>query len=316
VTVVLPRGFRVGHWTDREGWTGCTVLLPPPGSAAAGEVRGGGPATRETDLLGPAAAAGGVDAILLTGGSAFGLAAADGAVRYLEEQGVGFRTRAAVVPLVPAAAVYDLALGDPSARPGPEAGYAACAAASITPDRGSVGAGTGCTAGKALGPAGWTKAGLGLASRTLADGVTVATLAVVNAFGEVLGEDGSILAGAWRGGAFTRTVDLLAEGTGGRQSWAESTTLVCVVTDARLSKLEAWAAARAASGGVARAIDPAATAVDGDAAFCVASGEVAADPLAVSAVAASVTAQAIRDAVREATGAPGCPSAAERALAG
>jgi L-aminopeptidase/D-esterase-like protein len=308
----LPAGFRVGHWTDHDGWTGCTVALAPEGCVGAGEVRGGGPGTRETDLLTPASAASGPNAILLTGGSAFGLAAADGVVRWLAERGLGFRTPTAAIPLVPAAVVYDLALGDADARPGPEAGYAACEAAGEEVARGSVGVGTGCTVGKILGPAGWTKGGVGAASLELAGGASVAAVAAVNAFGEVVGEDGGVLAGAWRDGAYRRTVELLRAGAAPLRPWREATTLVCVVTDARLTKTQAWLAARAASAGVARAVDPSATAVDGDVAYCLASGAVEADPLTVSAVAAEVTAAAIRDAVRAATGAPGCPAASER----
>jgi L-aminopeptidase/D-esterase-like protein len=312
VSLFLPEGILVGNWTDRAGWTGCTVILVPEGSTAACEVRGGGPGTRESDLLTPAASAPGANAVLLTGGSAYGLAAADGVVQYLAERGVGFQTRAGIVPLVAGAVVFDLALGDPTARPGPAAGYAACEAAAREVERGSVGAGTGCTVGKLLGPDGWTKGGLGFAGRTLAGGGKVAALAAVNAFGEVVAEDGSILAGVWRDGAYRRTVDLLARGESPLRPWRESTTLVCVLTDAELTKTQAWLAARAASAGVARAVDPAATAVDGDVVYCIATGRKVVDALTVAAVGADVTASAIRDAVRQATGAPECPSAKER----
>jgi L-aminopeptidase/D-esterase-like protein len=308
----LPEGVRAGHWTDRQGWTGCTVILPPEGSVAACDVRGGGSGTRESDLLSPAAAAAGVHALLLTGGSAYGLAAADGVVRWLAERDVGLRTRAAVVPLVAAAVVVDLALGDPGARPDASNGYAACDAAGQELERGSVGAGTGCTVGKLLGPESWTKGGLGAARAELSTGATVAALAVVNAFGEVLDEAGSVLAGVWLDGSYRRTVDLLREGHSPLLPWRESTTLACVVTDAALTKTEAWLVSRAVSAGVARAVNPSATAVDGDIAYCVATGRVPADPLTVSAVAADVTAVAVRDAVRTAQSAPGCPAAADR----
>src|SRR5439155_16742988 len=138
----LPEGVRVGHATDREGWTGCTVILPPPGTIAAGEVRGGGPGTRESDLLSPATTAPGVQAILFTGGSAWGLAAADGVMEHLADAGAGHATPAGPVPLVPAAVVFDLPLGDPAARPGAKDGRAACRAAGTEVEEGSVGAGT------------------------------------------------------------------------------------------------------------------------------------------------------------------------------
>ena len=313
MSLFLPQGVLVGNWTDRPGWTGCTVILAPEGSTAACEVRGGGPGTRESDLLSPAGSAPGANAILLAGGSAYGLAAADGVVRYLAEHGIGFRTRAGIVPLVAGAVVFDLALGDAEARPGPEEGYAACVAAERAVARGSVGAGTGCTIGKLLGPEAWTKGGLGFAGRTLAGGAKVSAIAAVNSFGDVLAEDGSVLAGVWRDGAYRRTVDLLAKGESPLRPWRESTTLVCVLTDAELTKTQAWLVARAASAGVARAVDPAATAVDGDAAYCIATGSKPADALTVAAVAAEVTAAAIRDGIRQATGARTCPAASERA---
>ena len=309
----LPPGFTVGHWTDELGATGCTVVLPPEGAIAAGEVRGGGPGTRESDLLSPAASAPGVQAVMFAGGSAYGLAAADGVVRWLEERGRGYATPAGIVPLVAGAIVYDLMLGDAHARPGPEAGRAACEAAGRSPDRGSVGAGTGCTVGKFLGPQGWTKGGVGLAADGIGSAV-VCALAVVNPVGEVLAEDESVLAGVWRDGAYRRTIDLVKEGMLPPAATArDSTTLVCIMTDARLTKTEAWLVARTASAGVGRAVRPVATAWDGDLVHCVASGSAEADPFAISALAAEVAAAAIRDGVRSAHGTAACPSAAERA---
>jgi L-aminopeptidase/D-esterase-like protein len=309
--VELPRGVEVGHWTDRTGWTGCTVVLAPPGTVAAGEVRGGGPGTREFELLSPAAHQPGVQAVLFTGGSAFGLAAAHGVVDHLAERGVGYPTWAAVVPLVSAAVVYDLGLGDSGARPDADAGRSACQAASPRFERGSVGAGTGCTVGKLLGPAGWTKGGLGYASTRVGPAL-VGALAVVNAVGEVLSESGEVLAGSWRDGRYVRATDVLREGTWAPPQAGTATTLVCVLTDASLSKTDAWLVARAASAGVARAVDPCATAYDGDVAICLATGGAPGDALALSAAGAHVTAEAIRDGARRATGAPGCPAAAER----
>ena len=312
MSVTLPAGFSVGHWTDADGGTGCTVILAPEGTIAAGEVRGGGPGTRESDLLSPAAGARDVQAVLFSGGSAYGLAAADGVVRWLAQRGRGYRTRTGMlVPLVPAAVVFDLPLGDPEALPGPEAGAAACEAAT-TGDvaRGSVGAGTGCAVGKLLGPDGWTKGGVGVATEEIA-GVTITALAVVNAFGDVLAEDGSILAGPRRDGAFVATVDLLRAGDDLpiELTAREATTLVCVMTDARLTKTDAWLLARAASTGIGRTVDPAHTAVDGDATYVLAAGDKQADPIILAALVTHVVAAAIRDGIRQATSLAGCPAA-------
>ena len=310
-TVELPDGFRVGHHTDRERWTGCTVILPPPDTVASCEVRGGGPGTRESDLLSPAATTPGVHGLLLTGGSAFGLSAAAGVVRWLAERQIGSETPAGLVPLVPAAVVYDLYLGRPE-PPGADDAYAACDAAAPGVERGTVGAGTGCTVGKLLGPDAWTKGGVGAASRRLGDAV-IAAIAVANPFGEVVAGDGSVAAGAWRDGGYERTSDLLAEGIAGPPP-RESTTLVAVLTDAALTKTQAWLVARAASGGVSRAVQPSATAVDGDVVYVMATRRApGAEAFAVSALAADVAAAAIRDAVAQATDAPGCPSALSRA---
>lgn len=301
--MTLPAGFTVGHYTDLEGGTGCTVVFPPHAAVASGEVRGGAPGTRETDLLSPSAAVQEVHAVLMSGGSAFGLSAADGVMGWLEERGRGFELELGmVVPLVPAAVVFDLPLGDPRARPDARAGAAACQAASETVARGTVGVGTGCTVGKLRGPDGWTKGGVGLASEEIA-GARVAALAAVNALGDVLGEDGSVLAGV-RGG--TRTAELLRAGEVPPFAGREATTLVTVMTDARLTKLDAWLLARAANGGIARAVDPAHTAVDGDASFVLASGGHEIDPFILQALVPDVVGAAIRDAVRSATSLHGC----------
>ena len=307
----LPAGISIGHWTDLDGLTGCTVVLAPAGTVAAGEVRGGGPGTRESDLLSPASNAPGVQAVAFAGGSAYGLAVADGVANWLGERGIGYDTPAGIVPLVAGAIVYDLPLGDPNAHPGPDAGRAACEAAGRDVERGTVGAGTGATVGKILGPEGLTKGGIGLAADSIG-GAIVCALAVVNAVGEVVAEDGSVLAGARRDGAYVRTVDALKEGVMPPPTTRESTTLVCVMTDARLTKTHAWLVARAASAGVGRAVQPSATAWDGDVVYCLTTGAVEIEYFGISALAADVTAAAIRDAVRQATGAGGCPAASER----
>jgi L-aminopeptidase/D-esterase-like protein len=312
-------GVRVGHWTDAEAGTGCTVVIPPPGTVGAAEVRGGGPATRETELLAPLASVHAVTALLLAGGSAFGLDAASGVMRWCEEQGLGHDTGVARVPIVPAACIYDLGVTGNARRPGPDDGYAACRAAREEAHAvGSVGAGTGATVGKLKGQAGWCKGGLGAGRRRLHDGATVAALAVVNAWGDVLDESGEVLAGAFdpeRGfvGATGRVIDLPPEHP--RLAAPGSTTLVCVVTDGVLDRAQAGVVARMAHAGLARAVSPCHTSFDGDAVFCLATGTTPASPFAVGVAAAEATSAAIRDAVRRATSVRGVPTAADRSAA-
>jgi L-aminopeptidase/D-esterase-like protein len=298
-------GVQVGHWSDPQRGTGCTVIIPPAGSLGAVDVRGGGASARETELLAPLAGDREVTALLLTGGSAFGLAAADGVMRWCEEHGRGIPTGAARVPIVPAAVIYDLGITGNSRRPGPDEGYAACVAASGSPHEvGSVGAGTGATVGKWNGREGWCKGGLGAASARLPDGTTVGVLAVVNAFGDVLDEGGAVVAGVWdaaEGFLCASRQALIAPSRHPRLVAGESTTLLCVATDARLTKTEVGQVARMAQAGIARAISPVNTPLDGDAAFCIATGERAGDVFAIGVVAADLAAAAVRDGVRTAT---------------
>jgi L-aminopeptidase/D-esterase-like protein len=310
---MLPAGFAVGHSTDLERATGCTVILAPQEGAVGGvEVRGGGPGTRETDLLSPATPSRPISAVVFSGGSARGLHVAGAVARGLGARGRGLRTRLGhLVPLVPAAVVYDMALGE-DATPGDEAAEEAIDAASADPARGTVGAGTGCTVGKLLGPERATKGGVGLAGEQVG-GCTVAALAVVNAIGEVLDDDGSVLAGAYADGRYVRTVDALRAGAapfvldGG-----EATTLVCVMTDAALDRHGAWMLARAATVGCARTVDPTATEFDGDACFVLAAGDARPEPLVLQALVPHVVAAAIRDAVRQATPLAGMASVSSR----
>lgn len=312
-------GVRVGHWTDAEAGTGCTVIIPPPGTVGGVEVRGGGPATRDTDLLAPLASVQDVTALVFAGGSAFGLEAASGAARWCEERGIGHDTGVARVPIVPAACIFDLGVTGNARRPGAADGYAACQAAAPGPHAlGSVGAGTGATVGKLRGRAGWCKGGLGAGWRRLYDGTAVAALAVVNAWGDVIDEHGRVIAGAFDPregfvGAAGRVIAAPPEHP--RLAAPGSTTLVCVVTDARLSKADAGAVARMAQAGVARAVSPVHTPLDGDALFCLATGERAASTFAVGVAAAEAVAAAIRDAVRRATPVGGVPTGAQRAAA-
>jgi L-aminopeptidase/D-esterase-like protein len=309
---VLPDGFAVGHATDLERATGCTVVLAPEEGAVGGvEVRGGGPGTRETDLLSPAALSRPIQGVVFSGGSARGLAVASEVADLVVAQGRGYRTYLGhLVPLVPAAVVYDLGLGEP-AWPGPEAAREAFASATAEPARGTVGAGTGTTVGKLLGLDHATKGGVGVAAEEVG-GATIAALAVVNAIGDVLGEDGSVLAGPYRDGRYHRTMDALRAGALPPVLDGEATTLVCVMVDAALDRVGAWHVARAATTGCARAVDPTATQSDGDACFVLAAGEATPDPLVLQAVVPHVVAAAIRDAVLQATPLAGCASVASR----
>jgi len=313
----LPDGFQIGHWTDARARTGCTVVIPAPGTRGSVDVRGGGTGTREIEPLSPLANAEGPTAVLLTGGSAFGLGAADGVALWLEERGLGRPTPAGMVPLVPTAVVFDLVEGDAGTRPGPDAGYAACeSAAAAVPERGPVGAGTGAAVGKVLGHDRATRGGVGYATTALRSGEIVAAIAIANAFGDVVGEDGELL-GAPRGerGELLRTAELVAEMPQRPElphlsaRTAGNTTLACVCTDASLDKRSCAIIARMASAGIARAVNPAFTPVDGDVVFCLASGSEPPAPPGLAAswaltmlgtVAATVTAAAIRDAVRRA----------------
>lgn len=309
-------GVAVGHWTDAAAGTGCTVVIPPPGTVAGLEVRGGGPATRDVEILGPLASVQSVTALVFSGGSAFGLDTASGVSRWCEERGLGHDTGTARVPIVPTACIYDLGVSGGVRRPGAEEGHAACEAARPGPHAvGSVGAGTGATCGKMRAQHGWCKGGLGAGSRRLHDGATVAALAVVNAWGDVIGPDGAVLAGAWDPavgfvGAAERVID--SPPVHPRLAAAESTTLACIVTDARLTKVEATVVARMAHAGMARAVSPVHTPLDGDMAVCLATGARPAGVLACGVAAAAALADAIRDAVNSATSVRGVPTAAER----
>jgi len=300
-----PDGFSIGHWTDLEGKTGCTAVLAPSATRGGVDVRGGGPGTRETDVIGALAGAHEVSGVALCGGSAFGLSAADGVVRWLEERGRGYRTPAGVVPIVPAAVVYDLAEGDPRARPHGDSGYAACeAAAPGVPERGRVGGGAGAAVGKISGRERSTPAGVGYAAARGGAGETVAALAVVNAFGDVIGEDGTVLAGPRdESGAVVSTAATIAA-MEGPPDWPRleerNTTLVCVMTDASLDQAACARVARMASGGVARAVDPVFSDADGDVVFCLASGGGRPDrftQIQIGTIAATVAAAAIRDSI-------------------
>ncbi len=300
-----PPGFKIGHWSNPDALTGCTVVIPPPGTRGGICIQGGGPGTRETDSLRPLSNATQTTALLMAGGSAFGLGAADGVMRWCEEQGLGTETPAGRVPIVPTAVIYDLASGRADVRPGPDDGYAAClAAVEGLPERGAVGAGTGAMVGKLMGRERASRAGIGHAAVETGAGETVAVVAVVNAVGDVIGEDGSVLAGieAIEGEEPPRSAQLMLDLIEMPPSApSRNSTLVCVCTDAVLDKRECSVVARMAVAGMARAIEPVFTPFDGDLAFCLASGTGEAKPLAptrVGIAAATAAAAAIRDSVR------------------
>lgn len=310
-----PKGILVGHWTHREACTGCTVVLCPQGAVGGVAVAGGAPGTRETDLLRPGFLVDKVHGILLTGGSAFGLDAAGGVMRWLEEQGAGFVTLAGVVPIVVGAVIYDLSLGRADLRPDAAAGYAACQQAGPGPvAQGSVGAGTGASVGKALGLQWATKGGLGVHLEAVAGGAQVWALVVVNSFGEVVDpETGEVVAGVRReGGGYTLTLELLKMGRGLRPFPATNSTIGVVVTDAPLDKAACQRLAEMAHDGMARAVRPCHTQVDGDVIFALATGTgPAADLTVLGALGARAVERAIVRAVEEASSLGGLPSSRE-----
>ena len=291
-------GLRVGHAHDEAARTGCTVVLCADEGAVAGvDVRGAAPGTRETDLLAPENLVERVHAILLTGGSVFGLDAACGVVRWLEARGVGFDTGVARVPVVPAAVIFDLAEGDARVRPDATMGYEACERAAVrATEEGRVGAGAGATVGKALGITMASAGGIGMASTKLASDVTVGVLVVVNAFGDIVDpSSGRILAGARspRGG-WLDTQQLLESGPPTSPlSVMQNTTLAVVATDAALTKAQARKVAAMAHDGLARAIKPIHTMFDGDTIFALSAGDLQADVTTVGAVAAEAVARAV-----------------------
>lgn len=302
VSITDIPGIRVGHAQDEQALTGCSVILCEQGAVAGVDQRGGAPGTRETDLLRPLHLVERVHAVLLSGGSAFGLDAAAGVMRYLEERGIGFETGVARVPIVPAAIIFDLALGRSDVRPDAAMGYQACLNASADPPaEGCVGAGAGATVGKIKGLSWAMKTGVGIAGVRLNEQVVVAALAVVNALGDVIDPaTNQILAGA-RGedGGFADTLQVMAKlaGAPGGNPLG-NTTVGVVATNAALNKEQANYLAQMAQDGLARVIRPAHTLYDGDTIFALATGEAPMDLNLVGAFAAEVFAQAILRAVR------------------
>jgi L-aminopeptidase/D-esterase-like protein len=324
-SITLIEGIRVGHAQDEEALTGCTVVLCEAGAVGGIDQRGGAPGTRETDALHPVHLVDKVHAVMLAGGSAFGLDAAGGAMRYLEEKGVGFNVGVAKVPIVPSAILFDLGIGSAKRRPDAAMGYQACLNASrAAPAQGNAGVGMGATVGKILGMGQATKGGVGSAAIEIGAGVRVGVLVAVNAFGDVIDpQSGAILAGVRsikKGplkvgtGVYADTLTVM-KSLAGRTilEFAQrgNTVIGVVATNAKLNKEEANKMARMAMNGLARTIRPASTMLDGDTIFALATGKKKADVNLVGAYAAEMVAEAILRAVRAATGAGGIPAAGE-----
>ncbi len=318
-------GVEVGNAQNIAALTGCTVVLVRKGAVGGVDVRGSAPGTRETDLLNPINLVSKVHAVLLAGGSAFGLDAATGVMRYLEERKIGFDVGVVKVPIVPAAIIFDLGIGESNVRPDAEMGYQACLNASKkAPEEGNIGAGTGATVGKLFGNALAMKSGLGTASIKAA-GVVVGAIVAVNAMGDVIDPgNGSIVAGLRSGkvgplrvggtGPFADTVEMMKKALGRSVlglSTRSNTVIGVVATNAKMDKAGATKVAQMAHDGVARTIRPAHTMIDGDTIFALSTGSKNANLTLVGALAAEVMSQAILRAVRMAKGVGGVPGVSE-----
>lgn len=299
-------GFKVGHATNLTAATGCTVIICPPHTVGGVDVRGGAPGTRETDLLQPQNHVAEVSAVVLSGGSAFGLGSADGVIKYLEENGLGYQSGSGfLVPIVPAAILFDLGLGDSTVRPDAQMGYEATQnATSGEVVQGTVGAGTGALCGAMRGAEFATKGGLGSASIEIIDGLWVAAIVGVNAVGDILDEQGNIMAGLRdEHDNYVGMLNALRQFAHDSPPIdpSENTVIGVIATNAKLTKSQVNKVAQMAHDGIARAINPAHTMFDGDTIFALASGEVPADTTLIGAFAAEAMAQAIRNAIRHAT---------------
>jgi L-aminopeptidase/D-esterase-like protein len=313
-TLTAVPGVKVGHVTLTERPTGCTVILTEDGMIAGVDVRGAAPGTRDTELLSPENVVERVHAIVLSGGSAFGLDTATGVMRWLDEHKLGFRFGNARVPIVPAAILFDLGVGDASVRPTAECGYRAAGAATTDPVvEGSVGAGAGATVGKLRGMRNAMKGGIGSAAIRLSNGLIVAAIVASNGVGDVIDPaTGGVIAGvrADDGRTLADARRLLRGGLEERGRPGEQTTLAVVATNATLTKTQATKIAQMAHDGFARAINPVHTQVDGDTIFALASGTLPGEPnlLLIGSLAAEVTADAVVRSVRQATGLPNLPA--------
>ncbi|MGB9695360.1 MAG: P1 family peptidase [Caldisericaceae bacterium] len=293
------RGIQIGHSAHGESLTGCTVVIARNGVTAGIDVRGGAPGTHETDLLNPVNLVEKINAIYISGGSSFGLSGVSGVMKYLEEQGIGFDTGYAKVPIVPAAIIYDLDIGNPHVRPDADMGYKACLNASENNElQGNVGAGIGATVGKVRGIRFAMKGGLGMASKHIGQ-LVVAALVVVNALGDIIDPtSGSIIAGSLQDDkqSFINSEQYIINGPKVQQQF-KNTTIGVVATNATLSKASATRIAIMSSDGLARAIRPSHTLFDGDTMFAVSTDEIKSDITQIGTIAQELVAEAIVNAI-------------------
>jgi len=300
------KGLKVGHASNFNGYSGCTVILCEDGAVCGLDIRGSASGTRQVDALSINHIVEQVHAILLSGGSSFGLDAATGVTRYLEEKGVGFDVGLAKIPIVPSAVIFDILFGDPRVRPTPEMGYEACLNAGENVEEGSIGAGTGATVGKLFEPSRAMKGGVGTSSIVMPDGLAVGALVVVNAFGDIIDNvTGRIIAGARVSQdslEFANTVESIKKGAVKKQFGLVNTTLGVVATNGRFNKREITKVAQMAQGGLIKTISPVHTTFDGDLVFALSMGECEADINLVGVLGEFVVAEAIKRAVKKADG--------------
>jgi L-aminopeptidase/D-esterase-like protein len=300
------KGLKVGHASNYDGYTGCTVILCEEGATCGIDIRGSASGTRQVDALSINHIVEHVHAIMLAGGSSFGLDAATGVMRYLEEKGIGFDVGPTKIPIVPTAVIFDIFFGDPKVRPTPEMGYEACVNASETVEEGSIGVGTGAAVGKIFEISRAMKGGVGTSSIVMPDGLTVASLVVVNAFGDIIDNvTGKIIAGARvspESLEFANTVESIKKGAVKKQFGLVNTTLGVVATNAKFDKKGITKIAQMAQGGLIKTISPVHTTFDGDLVFALATGECEADINLVGVLGEFVIAEAIKRAVKKADG--------------
>lgn len=305
----MDKQFKIGHYTDTDNITGCSVILCPPETVASCYISGSSPGSREIALLSPERKIEAIQAILLSGGSAFGLNAAAGVMTFLEEKGFGYKTGFGVIPIVPAAVIYDLNIGNAAIRPVAENAYQACSAATNDfTKQGCLGVGTGATIGKWAGIANAMKGGLGTATVSLGK-ITVTAVTVVNSVGDVVDEKGEIIAGAVdKNGQFIARTDLTRRWQLPQVGFSQNTVLAVIITNAKLSKQETHSVSKRAQNGLARAIIPASTSYDGDIIFTLAGGEVSGEVELICEMGTEALRRSIVSAAKNASALGGHPA--------